>query len=191
MTIQTYCRGLLTWSLRPLSPWQLNFSKTARKTFPSALELFQCFQMSEEKILQSQGYWWEWGKRQYVKKACLGNSSPGSNLQNTCANLKNNVQKLWKRFWTYTEGAFPIWLSQNLWAGDIWLFSTHSFSKQWRVAFIIAGEEKGKGSWLTKALSDFHLECQGHAVVNISLLISRYSLWIATYKYVCFLLFLK
>lgn len=40
ITVCTYCRGLLTWSLRPLSPWQLNFSKIIRKMFPSALELF-------------------------------------------------------------------------------------------------------------------------------------------------------
>lgn len=52
----------------------------------------------------------------------------------------------------------------------------YSFSRQWRVAFIIAGGEKGKGSWVTKALTDFHLEYQRHAVVNIPLLLSRYSL---------------
>lgn len=54
------------------------------------------------------------------------------------------------------------------WLWDTLLSSTASFSRQWRFASLVAGDEKDKGGWVTKTLTDFHLECKGNAAFNIS-----------------------
>lgn len=136
--------------------------------------------MSEEKILWSHGCWCEWGKRQHLK-TCLVSSSPGSNLQ-TCVQLleikKKNVNGLWKRFWIEAEEDSPICCPKSI--GFETSCFTLSFSRHWRFASIIAEDEKGRGSWVMKAPTDFHLECKENAVFDISPLFARSSLWANT-----------